>query len=130
MDRHDSTNNRTQVTLKSLSSLIIPPLRDGYCEALNGFCNRWRCLGIWVLTGGWFTVLLYTASAIIRISSGSVSYLEDKACVPDGSFSIEPKDYRYWSRSGFFQITLAFGNMDFTQVKAIDIAWDIVGISG
>jgi hypothetical protein len=80
-----------------------------------------------VLAGSWFIALLYIVSAIGSISNGSALYRKDEACVPDGSFSVMPTDFRYWSRSGFFQITLAFGNMDFTQVKAIDIAWDIVG---
>lgn len=48
------------------------------------------------------------------------------ACLPDGSFAIDPGLYRYFSGSGFFEITLAFGSMTFTQVKAIDVAWDIV----
>jgi hypothetical protein len=48
------------------------------------------------------------------------------ACLPDRSFSLDPSHFRYLSSSGFFEITLATGNMTFTQVKAIDIIWDIV----
>jgi hypothetical protein len=48
------------------------------------------------------------------------------ACQPDGSFQLRPETFRYWSRSGFFQITLAFGNLSFTNAKIIDVAWDVV----
>ena len=60
-----------------------------------------------------------------------LSYLNSKArglaaCLPDGSFAVDPSHFRYLSSSGFFQITFGWGNMTFTQVKAIDISWDIV----
>ncbi|KAF1834814.1 hypothetical protein BDW02DRAFT_597817 [Decorospora gaudefroyi] len=51
---------------------------------------------------------------------------EPEACMPDGSFSIDPSKYKYWSSSGFFEITLGSGNFTFTQAKVIDIAWDIL----
>lgn len=48
------------------------------------------------------------------------------ACHPDGAFSPFQNTYRWWSLEGFFQVTLAFGELTFTQVKLIDIAWGIV----
>jgi hypothetical protein len=51
---------------------------------------------------------------------------EGKACMPDGTFSVDSSNFRWFSISGFFQITLEFGNLNFTQVKAIDIIGDIV----
>ncbi|KAF1975556.1 hypothetical protein BU23DRAFT_441890, partial [Bimuria novae-zelandiae CBS 107.79] len=34
--------------------------------------------------------------------------------------------YSYWSRTGFFQITLALGDLSFGQAKLIDVVWDVV----
>jgi hypothetical protein len=48
------------------------------------------------------------------------------ACMPDGTFSIDPTSFPWFSSAGLFQITMGFGNLSFTQVKAIDIVWDIV----
>jgi hypothetical protein len=49
----------------------------------------------------------------------------DSACQLDGSFSLY-HDVGYWEISGFFQITLPFGSLTFTQAKVIDIVWDVV----
>jgi hypothetical protein len=51
------------------------------------------------------------------------------ACMPDGTFSIDPSSFPWFSSAGLFQITMGFGNLSFTQVKAIDIVWDIVSYS-
>jgi hypothetical protein len=49
------------------------------------------------------------------------------ACTPDGQFHLDPGQYRYWSRTGFFQITLtAVSELSFEKAKLIDIAWDVV----
>jgi hypothetical protein len=48
------------------------------------------------------------------------------ACTPDGEFSLNPGHYSYWSRKGFFQITLAFGKLSFDNAKLIDVVWDVV----
>ncbi|KAH7138712.1 hypothetical protein B0J11DRAFT_588178 [Dendryphion nanum] len=48
------------------------------------------------------------------------------ACQPDGNFQLFPEDFAYWSLPGFFQITLGYGELNFTQAKAIDIIWDVL----
>ncbi|KAK5655840.1 hypothetical protein OQA88_5379 [Cercophora sp. LCS_1] len=34
--------------------------------------------------------------------------------------------YNWWSFDSFFEITLGFGSLTFTQAKVIDIAWDVL----
>jgi hypothetical protein len=51
------------------------------------------------------------------------------ACCPDGAFSLQPNDYDYWDASGFFQVTLGFGAMTFSEAKALDVVWDVVSAS-
>jgi hypothetical protein len=55
----------------------------------------------------------------------SVFENEGSAFMPDGTFSLDPSSFRWFSSAGLFQITLGFG-LRFTQAKTIDIAWDIV----
>jgi hypothetical protein len=47
-------------------------------------------------------------------------------CMPDGDFEVNPARYSYWRWSGFFQITLPFGELSFSQAKVIDVVWDVV----
>jgi hypothetical protein len=47
-------------------------------------------------------------------------------CMPDGSFNAGLDPYNMWSSSGFFQITLGFGELSFGTAKFIDVAWDVV----
>ncbi|TID18941.1 hypothetical protein E6O75_ATG06062 [Venturia nashicola] len=54
----------------------------------------------------------------------------DDFCMPDGSFSTDPSSYNIWTISGFFQITLGFGQLSFGQAKFIDIAFDVVAGRG
>ncbi|KAH7092084.1 hypothetical protein FB567DRAFT_625156 [Paraphoma chrysanthemicola] len=77
--------------------------RAGACLFFAGLC---ACVGI-----------LYPLS----LASGN----QGSACQPDGSFDLQPGSFRYWSRSGFFEITLGFGTLTFTQAKAIDVIWDV-----
>ncbi len=53
-------------------------------------------------------------------------YLAPGACRPDGSFDTGVDRYNEWAISGLFQITLGFGALSFTKVKAISIIWDMV----
>jgi hypothetical protein len=47
------------------------------------------------------------------------------ACQPDSGFSVGYGGYDIWNPSGFFQITLGFGDLSFTLAKAIDVGWDV-----
>lgn len=45
-------------------------------------------------------------------------------CAPDGSFTMEPSNPL--AIAWFFQVSLGFGSLSFTAVKAIDVVWDVV----
>ena len=59
-------------------------------------------------------------------SMDSAQYFAPGACRPDGSFNALGYSYNEWAFSGFFQITLGFGALSFTKVKAFSIIWDMV----
>jgi hypothetical protein len=63
---------------------------------------------------------LYLCFTVPRTSSRLTS-----ACRPDASFSLDTSSYDYWAASGFFQVTLGFGELTFTAAKAIDVVWDV-----
>lgn len=50
------------------------------------------------------------------------------ACQPDGQFNPVVNSYVWWSWDGVFQVTMAFGELSFTQAKVVDIVWDLVVI--
>lgn len=57
----------------------------------------------------------------------STSYLAGRDCYPNGLWSRSPDaTWRIMDSSYFFTPNLSFGNLSFTQVKVIDIAWDLV----
>ena len=64
--------------------------------------------------------------AVLAIFSTVLYSDSNSACQPDGQFSYVTGRYKAWDASGFFQITLGFGALTFTQAKVIDIIWDIV----
>ncbi|OBS29478.1 hypothetical protein FPOA_03415 [Fusarium poae] len=54
-------------------------------------------------------------------------------CGPDGDFRLKTDQDDYfiynsnlWALSGFFEVTLGWGEFDFTTAKLIDVAWDLV----
>lgn len=111
----------------ALPSLLSRSMR----EALSDFRQRWKigiaCLGI--LLWLYFLIGGITALADPDFSGSSESIAQSgAACRPDDSFSPLPisESWSQWDGSGFFQITLGFGTLDFNAVKAIDVAWDIV----
>ncbi|KAI1173350.1 hypothetical protein F4777DRAFT_558166 [Nemania sp. FL0916] len=85
-------------------------------EAISNMRSRWPFLFLAL----WSVGLAY---ALVRLGSsiGPGRY----ACRPDGTFS-PFWGYSFWDSSGFFQITLAFGNFTFSEAKILDVAWDIV----
>jgi len=56
----------------------------------------------------------------------SRSFSNYNACQPNGGFSIVPNSYRWWSMGDFFEITIGFSSLSFTQAKLLDILWGIV----
>jgi hypothetical protein len=96
--------------------------KESHHQAWIDLRERWGRAGAWLFFAGLCTCfgLLYPFS--------QVSGRAGSACLPDGSFQLEPERFRYWSKSGFFQITLAFGNLSFTEAKVIDVVWDVVSM--
>jgi hypothetical protein len=85
--------------------------------------GRWRRACAWLFLMGLCTCL-EQLNVFVEMS-GHVQ----TACPPDGIFRLEPATFSYWSKSGFFQITLGFGELSFTVVKVIDIVWDVVSVT-
>ncbi|KAF2621982.1 hypothetical protein BU25DRAFT_219774 [Macroventuria anomochaeta] len=122
---------RTQSTLKKSPSNVKTFWLDSQRQARSDFRARSGRGCLWVLAFLWFlgltagfALLCVFSSLTFSGSSRNSNYLS--ACLPDDSFNLRPDTYRYWSKSGFFQITLGSGNLTFTQAKAIDVIWDIV----
>lgn len=95
-------------------------LWQAHRQALEDIRTRWHRSLAWFFFLGlcWCMANLY----LLTYGYGNKS----SACLPDGSFNIYPSSFRYWSWSGFFQVTVGFGTLNFTQAKAIDITWDVV----
>ncbi|KAI1118895.1 hypothetical protein F5Y14DRAFT_398091 [Nemania sp. NC0429] len=95
---------------------LMTIITDTWKSALADVSTRWPFFFL-VL---WCTALSFTLILLARFITPPSS-----ACRPDGTFS-PFIGYSYWDASGFFQVTLAFGSFTFTQVKIIDVAWDII----
>lgn len=74
----------------------------------------------------WVTGLMVALGVLGVFAAAGFFGSDAGACLPDDSFGLRPQDFSYWGSSGFFQITLGFGDLTFTQAKAIDIVWDVV----
>ncbi|KAI0165384.1 hypothetical protein GGR52DRAFT_106320 [Hypoxylon sp. FL1284] len=75
----------------------------------------------------WISFLLYAVGSLADLSNnGSYYDTASLTCKADDSFGPFRGDYDPWSSAGFFQITIAFGPLDFTSAKVIDICWDVV----
>lgn len=91
---------------------------------------RWngRLLGkilLSVLALMWTSGLVVIPIMIVLLQTGEGAW--QVACTPDGQFHLDPGQYSYWSRTGFFQITLSvFSELSFEKAKLIDVAWDVV----
>ena len=103
-------------------------LKDARAEAWADIRTRgYRRAAFWVLLPCWQAGLLWSLITITMFSN--LGFYEDSTCRPDGTFSVWGGGYSPWFVDGFFQITLGFGTLDFTQAKIIDIVWDIVCLS-
>lgn len=118
----------------SQETVVHPPTKKNFLRiiALRSAHRRAWCDlklhgqrgALWTLAFAIFCGLLYVLGNVLSLYSA----FGVGACQPDGSFSMDPFQYRYWSASGFFQITLGFGDLSFTAAKAIDICWDVVSL--
>lgn len=108
---------------KGTSRLLMTWWDETRREVLSDLrSSRWRPAVGWLLYICW---LHFIITIPVVITSLSYSYYSTSACMPGGSFALFAA-YDIWATSGFFQITLGFGSLSFTQAKAIDVIWDIV----
>jgi hypothetical protein len=128
--RSDSTTpvtpsqaDRTQSQAGRIRSWWAQSWRDARADLKAA---RWGRGLLWVsfflLTAGLLVTFIILADTASR-ETGFTSIRS--ACPPDGYFDLYG-GFGYWQISGFFQITLPFGSLDFTQAKVIDIIWDVV----
>ncbi|KAI6083072.1 hypothetical protein F4821DRAFT_245572 [Hypoxylon rubiginosum] len=102
---------------KETTREVLADLRDG---------RSWRPFLV-LLFLSWIGFLLFAITTLGASSYGySLQGALNTACKPDDSFTPFANDYSPWGSSGFFQITLAFGPLDFTPAKVIDICWDVL----
>ena len=76
-------------------------------------------------------LLLFAMSPIVVLArlaeQTSQNYLRNRDCYPNGLWKEQPgATWRIMDSSYFFTPNLSFGSMTFTQVKVIDIAWDLL----
>ncbi|KAI1421473.1 hypothetical protein F5Y12DRAFT_718434 [Xylaria sp. FL1777] len=118
---YSQLNSSTRSTLhgskrrQTIFISIIRYIKEAWKEGLVDLSTGWPFIFLFLWLAGLVTTLIILGVFLNPPAS---------ACRPDGTFS-PFTGYSYWDASGFFQITLAFGNFTFTQVKVIDTAWDI-----
>lgn len=118
----------------SFESLLSSPEVKKVGRSFGGFWpEAWRDLKHdfrttkWLRGLGWYGLLFWTVGLVGVVAFLSILFAgSGGACLPDDSFQVGPETYSYWDTAGFFQITLGFGHLTFTQAKAIDIIWDVV----
>jgi hypothetical protein len=153
------TPNRSRAPTESFvllapaaASSPVPSTRHEPARRAEGLLRRvWRRLAItlvaapregwhdlktirWARFGKWFAFFCWVSCLgglviYLAVVGSSPSLYRASACQPDGKFSIFRDTYSWWAPSSFFQITLGFGNLDFAQAKAVDIAWDVVSLN-
>lgn len=84
----------------------------------------------------WRSVLIILAlpfalSPIVGLAAAaevaSQSYIRGRDCYPNGLWKFSPgATWEIMDSSYFFTPNLSFGSMTFTQVKVIDVAWDLI----
>ncbi|KZM27916.1 uncharacterized protein EKO05_0010306 [Ascochyta rabiei] len=116
---------RTQSTLKRSPANVKTFWLESQRQARSDFRTRAGSGCLWVLVFVWFSSLTAGFVFLCVFSTWTKEYTLPSACLPDDSFNLQPGSYQYWSNSGFFQITLGFGRLTFTQAKAIDVIWDM-----
>ncbi|CEI61904.1 hypothetical protein FVEN_g12711 [Fusarium venenatum] len=120
-------------------SAALKPFKNSVTEAWHDLLGaphrlkmvQWRRLGLRCIITVWTLSLL--ALTICLALSLPMRLDEYSPCPSNGDFQFTLSDtiypqgtFNYWAPSGFFDITLAWGRFDFSTVKLIDVAWDLV----
>ncbi|KAI1378066.1 hypothetical protein F4677DRAFT_458779 [Hypoxylon crocopeplum] len=113
----------TPTKLYNIGRWISQQWRETTREVLRDLRSERSWISIlYLLYFSWIGLLL---CAIAVLSQWHIGVPSVSACQPDGNFSPYVNKYNIWASSGFFQITLAFGPLNFTTAKVIDICWDV-----
>ncbi|KAH7138705.1 hypothetical protein B0J11DRAFT_23162 [Dendryphion nanum] len=105
--------------------------RKGHHDARKDIRKGWVLFTIvvmWIL-GLVAVVVVLICVSVIRDNGSTVFGVgagARSACQPDGTFKLLARTFNFWASSSFFQITLGFGRLNFTEAKTIDIIWDVV----
>lgn len=118
-------------SLKSVKTAFNETWRDLKATPCRFKSVQWRRIGIRCIILVWSLSLL---ALIICLALSLPMRLDDESpCQPNGDFHFSMSAaykletvFSYWAASGFFDITLAWGRLDFSTVKLIDVAWDLV----
>lgn len=99
---------------------------EAYWQTRRDVQTRWRRGVFWALIFIWTEGLCAILSTLSgrRVNNHNFN---KTACRSDGTFAPDPWTYNLWSTSRFFQVSLGFGAMSFSQAKTVDVIWDIVG---
>lgn len=120
---------------KQKQSLTSKFKRHAFNTSIKGYREALDDLRFFMSKEGGLHLLFYVSlsgllvilSLLSITSSGFVASLYPEGCNPDDTFTpFEDNSYTHFSMSGFFQVTLAFGSLTFTQAKVYDIIWDVV----
>lgn len=102
--------------------------RTSHARAWRDLRARWRRGLLWTLYLGIVLGLGFSLWVTLALAKSNTRSLET-ACIPDGRFTLKPSEYNYWAAQGFFDITMGFGDLTFTQAKVIDVVWDVVRLT-
>ena len=101
--------------------------RNAHQHAWHDLKTRWRRGLFWTLCLFIFIGLVLSLALVLKYAANA-TLGGATACRPDGAFSLEPYEFNYWDASGFFQVTLGYGRLTFSQAKGVDVLWDVVSI--
>ena len=88
---------------------------------------RWGRGIFWTLILAWFA-WLFIILAFAAPGPATDRILSTVPCRPNGSFDPTGRNgYSPFDIHDFFQISTGFGSLTFSQAKAIDTVWDVVG---
>ncbi|OTA99681.1 hypothetical protein M426DRAFT_67361 [Hypoxylon sp. CI-4A] len=109
-------------------SIVSTQVTGAFREALSDIKSvRWARAGLWTLFFIWTMIILGLFTFFVIYSTFSSTFESyNSACRSDGSFNMNPAEYRVWTASSFFEINIGFGELAFTEAKVIDVAWDII----
>ncbi|KAK0724608.1 hypothetical protein B0H67DRAFT_568303 [Lasiosphaeris hirsuta] len=119
-ERNDSEVSSNHVRVKAKTTLF-----QGIAADLRS--ASWLSIGLWSVFFIWTSALFFLSAIFLPLYlQQPFNDLRSSACLPDDSFDMSGDRYDPWQADGFFQITIGFGSLTFTQAKVIDLVWDIV----